>query len=158
MAASKPSQIDLFGDWIITKQKRKKINMLRVGFEPTPFRTRTLIWRLRPTRPSQLLGFRIETILFNVKHILFSGKQIKLRCTSGYSLRDVMSVCAPRMPPLYLTSLQLQQRSHTCTAPHHVTVGCLPSPNQSLDVAYAIPRTVQYYPSPHTKHDTIILE
>ena len=27
--------------------------MLRVGFEPTPFRTRTLIWRLRPTRPSQ---------------------------------------------------------------------------------------------------------
>ena len=29
--------------------------LLRVGFEPTPFRTRTLIWRLRPTRPSQLL-------------------------------------------------------------------------------------------------------
>jgi hypothetical protein len=28
--------------------------LLRVGFEPTPFRTRTLIWRLRPTRPSQL--------------------------------------------------------------------------------------------------------
>jgi hypothetical protein len=27
--------------------------VLRVGFEPTPFRTRTLIWRLRPTRPSQ---------------------------------------------------------------------------------------------------------
>ena len=27
--------------------------MLRVGFEPTPFRTRTLIWRLRPSRPSQ---------------------------------------------------------------------------------------------------------
>ena len=33
-------------------QKGKKI-LLRVGFEPTPFRTRTLIWRLRPTRPSQ---------------------------------------------------------------------------------------------------------
>ena len=29
--------------------------LLRVGFEPTPFRTRTLIWRLRPTRPSQPL-------------------------------------------------------------------------------------------------------
>ncbi|KAK7349575.1 hypothetical protein VNO77_07042 [Canavalia gladiata] len=28
--------------------------LLRVRFEPTPFRTRTLIWRLRPTRPSQL--------------------------------------------------------------------------------------------------------
>ncbi|ESR41268.1 hypothetical protein CICLE_v10027220mg [Citrus x clementina] len=28
-------------------------SLLRVGFEPTPFRTRTLIWRLRPTRPSQ---------------------------------------------------------------------------------------------------------
>ena len=40
--------------------KRKKYNqkgkMLRVGFEPTPFRTRTLIWRLRPTRPSQLVA------------------------------------------------------------------------------------------------------
>ena len=34
-------------------RKKKKICMLRVGFEPTPFRTRTLIWRLRPTRPSQ---------------------------------------------------------------------------------------------------------
>ena len=32
----------------------KSLFMLRVGFEPTPFRTRTLIWRLRPTRPSQL--------------------------------------------------------------------------------------------------------
>jgi hypothetical protein len=33
----------------------KKIQNLltRVGFEPTPFRTRTLIWRLRPTRPSR---------------------------------------------------------------------------------------------------------
>ncbi|CAN7123298.1 unnamed protein product [Brassica rapa subsp. narinosa] len=29
--------------------------MLTVGFEPTPFRTRTLIWRLRPTRPYQLV-------------------------------------------------------------------------------------------------------
>ncbi len=28
--------------------------LLTVGFEPTPFRTRTLIWRLRPTRPCQL--------------------------------------------------------------------------------------------------------
>ena len=27
--------------------------LLRVGFKPTPFRTRTLIGRLRPTRPSQ---------------------------------------------------------------------------------------------------------
>ena len=31
MAASKPSQIDLFGDWIITKQKRKKINNVESG-------------------------------------------------------------------------------------------------------------------------------
>jgi hypothetical protein len=42
--------------------------MLRVGFEPTPFRTRTLIWRLRPTRPSQRLvnsffGYYIYTFL-----------------------------------------------------------------------------------------------
>ena len=34
-------------------EEKKKTSMLRVGFEPTPFRTRTLIWRLRPTRPSQ---------------------------------------------------------------------------------------------------------
>ena len=37
------------------QRKKKKTSMLRVGFEPTPFRTRTLIWRLRPTRPSQLV-------------------------------------------------------------------------------------------------------
>ena len=36
------------------KPKKQKV-LLRVGFEPTPFRTRTLIWRLRPTRPSQPL-------------------------------------------------------------------------------------------------------
>ncbi len=29
------------------------LRVLTVGFEPTPFRTRTLIWRLRPTRPCQ---------------------------------------------------------------------------------------------------------
>ena len=33
--------------------KLKAKSLLRVGFEATPFRTRTLIWRLRPTRPSQ---------------------------------------------------------------------------------------------------------
>jgi hypothetical protein len=43
--------------------------MLRVGFEPTPFRTRTLIWRLRPTRPSQRLvnsffGYYIYTFYY----------------------------------------------------------------------------------------------
>lgn len=39
----------------IKNWQEKVKEMLRVGFEPTPFRTRTLIWRLRPTRPSQLL-------------------------------------------------------------------------------------------------------
>jgi hypothetical protein len=34
-------------------KRGKKLTMLRWDFEPTPFRTRTLIWRLRPTRPSQ---------------------------------------------------------------------------------------------------------
>ena len=34
--------------------------MWRVGFEPTPFRTRTLIWRLRPTRPSPLAVSSLE--------------------------------------------------------------------------------------------------
>ena len=33
--------------------------MLRVGFEPTPFRTKTLIWPLRPTRPSQLCDYKL---------------------------------------------------------------------------------------------------
>jgi hypothetical protein len=28
--------------------KKKKLKLTRVGFEPTPFRTRALIWRLRP--------------------------------------------------------------------------------------------------------------
>ena len=32
---------------------KKGKNLLRVGFEPTPFLNRTLIWHLRPTRPSQ---------------------------------------------------------------------------------------------------------
>ena len=31
-------------------------NMMRVVFEPTPFRTKTLIWHVRPTQPSHLLG------------------------------------------------------------------------------------------------------
>ncbi|KAM1498699.1 hypothetical protein ACFX1X_021821 [Malus domestica] len=41
--------------------------MLTVGFEPTPFRTRTLIWRLRPTRPYQLVVrlFVISLIIFS---------------------------------------------------------------------------------------------
>ena len=30
-------------------------NMMRVGFEPTPFQTKSLIWRLRPTRGSHLV-------------------------------------------------------------------------------------------------------
>ncbi|RDX73305.1 Glucuronoxylan 4-O-methyltransferase 2, partial [Mucuna pruriens] len=33
-----------------------------VGFEPTPFRTRTLIWRLRPTRPSPRTSYHNRTI------------------------------------------------------------------------------------------------
>ena len=37
--------------------------MLTVGFEPTPFRTRTLIWRLRPTRPYQLVVQNLLIIL-----------------------------------------------------------------------------------------------
>ncbi len=36
------------------KRKGLLLMVLTVGFEPTPFRTRTLIWRLRPTRPYQL--------------------------------------------------------------------------------------------------------
>ena len=45
-----------------TQDKEKKFKLitfilLGVRFKPTPFRTRTLIWRLRPTRPSPpLLG------------------------------------------------------------------------------------------------------
>jgi hypothetical protein len=40
--------------------------LLRVGFEPTPFRTRTLIWRLRPTRPSQLHAFLAQNVCNNM--------------------------------------------------------------------------------------------
>jgi hypothetical protein len=43
------------GNWRQVK-KILLLVVLRVGFEPTPFRTRTLIWRLRPTRPSQPVG------------------------------------------------------------------------------------------------------
>ena len=43
--------------------------MLRVGFEPTPFRTRTLIWRLRPTRPSQLNVCTAEELSFILSSI-----------------------------------------------------------------------------------------
>jgi hypothetical protein len=52
-----PSQFFLLGKGAskISKRGKKMLNLLRVGFEPTPFRTRTLIWRLRPTRPSQQL-------------------------------------------------------------------------------------------------------
>ncbi|KAG4920032.1 hypothetical protein JHK82_048992 [Glycine max] len=39
--------------YLFLAHKIVKTLLLRVGFEPTPFRTRTLIWRLRPTRPSQ---------------------------------------------------------------------------------------------------------
>ena len=50
------------------KNKLKKSHLLRVGFEPTPFRTRTLIWRLRPTRPSQHFLFIIDhfIIIYNI--------------------------------------------------------------------------------------------
>ncbi|KAJ0091445.1 hypothetical protein Patl1_13231 [Pistacia atlantica] len=40
--------------------------MLRVGFEPTPFRTRTLIWRLRPTRPSQPVCSQVLLIFISL--------------------------------------------------------------------------------------------
>ena len=43
-----------------------KKDMLTVGFEPTPFRTRTLIWRLRPTRPYQLVALFTRQILINI--------------------------------------------------------------------------------------------
>ena len=46
------------------RQGVKRAYLLRVGFEPTPFRTRTLIWRLRPTRPSQLDARSIFTRVY----------------------------------------------------------------------------------------------
>ena len=47
----------------MAKLKNEKWFLLRVGFEPTPFRTRTLIWRLRPTRPSQLVDDSCDVLL-----------------------------------------------------------------------------------------------
>ncbi len=37
---------------------------MTVGFEPTPFRTRTLIWRLRPTRPCHPGGNTFYSCVF----------------------------------------------------------------------------------------------
>ena len=51
-----------------------------MGFEPTPFRTRTLIWRLRPTRPSQ--------------HLMLSFPKV----TSNYYVRNMLRVQSSTMP------------------------------------------------------------
>ncbi|KEH23090.1 hypothetical protein MTR_7g066320 [Medicago truncatula] len=50
--------------------------MLRVGFEPTPYRTRTLIWRLRPTRPSQL----DKAMKKNQNSNLISSDDVAINC------------------------------------------------------------------------------
>jgi hypothetical protein len=51
--------------WKLYMKKAKKLT--RVGFEPTPFRTRTLIWRLRPTRPSRHVD-RVSHIIIFVQY------------------------------------------------------------------------------------------
>ena len=55
--------------------------MLRVGFEPTPFRTRTLIWRLRPTRPSQPDAKCGNYVLYVSIHIPFEKRKRRLCIT-----------------------------------------------------------------------------
>ena len=57
--------------------------MLRVGFEPTPFRTRTLIWRLRPTRPSQLDGRRLHELYKTIEIAVTRNRYII--CTAARS-------------------------------------------------------------------------
>ena len=59
---TKPKKTDESGNENKNKNKKLKTKpkkmLMRVGFEPTPFRTRTLIWRLRPTRPSHQMCLR----------------------------------------------------------------------------------------------------
>ena len=78
--------------------------MLRVGFEPTPFRTRTLIWRLRPTRPSQLDEICSPVIFITQIHETLDPNTQPVTCNKFLlSNRPLGSYGTPTLPPLHST-------------------------------------------------------
>ena len=69
----------------INGAKRVK-RMMRVGFEPTPFRTRSLVWRLRPLGHLTVMTESSQRYRSVMKDILFMTLSIRHRQTSIASL------------------------------------------------------------------------
>ena len=75
-----------------------------MGFEPTPFRTRTLIWRLRPTRPSQLDEICSPVVLITELHETLDPNTQPVTCNKFLlSNRPLGSYGTPTLPPLHST-------------------------------------------------------
>ena len=90
----------------MTKVKHRKKIMTRVGFESTPFRTRALIWRLRPTRPSDLSWCFSSEILLDRERETGSGAWALGHClctwrgheTKGECMAQLKSAASPTTP------------------------------------------------------------
>ena len=92
--ATKPHSTDTKMVWCVINKE----HLTRVGFEPTPFRTRTLIWRLRPTRPSRHMEIIVIYIIFIYTNTTSTFKTHQTKYVQYIDIHETSTIPTSKMP------------------------------------------------------------